>query len=144
MRADDPAGASRPIWQGRGACDCHSHIYGPYARHPLPPGTKPFAERTLAAYEKMLTGLGVERSVFVQPLAYGTDHGAMLAAMAEKGAERARGVAIVTPDTAIGELQRLTDAGVRGARIMTTEPGAASLKDAPAIARLVAPSAGIW
>ncbi|MCO5089765.1 amidohydrolase family protein [Bosea sp. (in: a-proteobacteria)] len=125
--------------QGLGpVCDCHTHIYGPYDRFPLPAGdTSP--ERTLADYRALSTRLGIARTVFVQPLAYRTDHGAMLAAMAEAGADHARGIAIVAPDTPEQELRALAAAGVKGLRIMTTEPGALGLADAPAIARRVAP-----
>ncbi|RDJ24279.1 hypothetical protein DWF00_04145 [Bosea caraganae] len=119
-------------------CDCHMHIYGPYDRFPLPAGDKS-PERTLADYRLVCAGLGIGRTVFVQPLAYGTDHSAMLAAMAETGAPNARGIAIVRPDVPEHELSSLSAAGMRGLRIMTTEPGAMSLADAPAIARRVAP-----
>lgn len=119
-------------------CDCHMHIYGPYDRFPLPPGDNS-PERTLADYRAVCARLGVTRTVFVQPLAYRTDHSAMLAAMAQTGAQNARGIAIVAPDTPDLELRELAAAGVRGLRVMTTEPGTLGLAEAPAIARRVAP-----
>lgn len=120
-----------------GACDCHSHIYGPFDRYPLPAGAAA-PPATLAQYEALTAALGVERAVFVQALAYGTDHSAMLDAMAAWGPERARGVAVLQPDVTDAELQQLSASGVCGVRIMTTEPGALSLPDAPAMARRVA------
>ena len=71
----------------------------------------------LAAYVHMLTQLGLERAVLVQPSVYGTDNTVMLGAMNDLGADRCRGVAVVdaaVPDT---ELERLHEAGVRGIRV---------------------------
>jgi len=91
------------------------HIYLP-GRFPYPPGpaAQP-AEKNVAMYTAMLARIGVERAVIVQPAAYGLDNRCTLAAIAEMG-ERARGVATVGPDVTDAELQRLTDAGIRGAR----------------------------
>jgi predicted TIM-barrel fold metal-dependent hydrolase len=102
----------------RHACDTHAHICGPIARYP-------YAERRvytppdalLPAYRHMLDALGVERAVLVQPSVYGTDNTVMLAAMAELGPERARGVAVVDDNISESELERLHEAGVRGVRV---------------------------
>lgn len=100
-----------------GATDCHAHVCGPAARYEYfkdriytPP------DALLADYRKMLTALGVERAVLVQPSVYGTDNSAMLDAMKEDPA-RLRGVAVVADDVTGGELKRLHEAGVRGVRV---------------------------
>ena len=100
------------------ACDTHAHICGPIERYP-------YAERRvytppdalLPAYQHMLDALGVERAVLVQPSVYGTDNTVMLAAMAELGSTRCRGVAVVDDDISDHELESLHEAGVRGVRI---------------------------
>jgi predicted TIM-barrel fold metal-dependent hydrolase len=70
----------------------------------------------LPAYRHMLTTLGVQRMVLVQPSVYGTDNTVMLKAMAEIG-DDARGVAVVDDDVSDAELERLNAAGVRGVRV---------------------------
>jgi predicted TIM-barrel fold metal-dependent hydrolase len=55
----------------------------------------------------------------VQSVCHGTDHRALLDALAE-GSGRYRGVALVTPATSDGDLNRLHTAGVRGARLNFT------------------------
>jgi len=100
----------------RGACDCHAHVFGPAGRYPYfsrriytPPDAPP------SAYWRMLSALGVERAVLVQPSVYGTDNRAMLDAMAGEGA-RMRGVAVVEETVSDAELARMHEAGVRGIR----------------------------
>ena len=76
-----------------GACDCHAHICGPAATYPYASEriyTPPDA--TVEAYRHLLSALGVERAVLIQPSVYGTDNRAMLAAMAAVG-PGSRGVA---------------------------------------------------
>jgi predicted TIM-barrel fold metal-dependent hydrolase len=121
------------------ACDCHSHILGPYARFPLPGTANAPPEATLERYNALLSDLSVERAVLVQPLAYRNDNAAAAAAIAERGAARTRGIAIVNADVRASELKSLSDAGFKGVRIMTTEPGALGLGDAAAIASRVEP-----
>ena len=63
----------------------------------------------------MLRTLGVERSVLVQPSVYGSDNRAMLDALAADPV-RQRAVAVVEPDIAYAELERMHALGVRGVR----------------------------
>jgi 2-pyrone-4,6-dicarboxylate lactonase len=100
-----------------GACDCHAHICGPAATYPYdreriytPP------DATLESYRHLLVVLGVERAVLVQPSVYGTDNRAMLAALRIAG-PGFRGVAVVEPTIAAGDVERLHQAGVRGVRL---------------------------
>jgi 2-pyrone-4,6-dicarboxylate lactonase len=55
----------------------------------------------------------------VQSACHGTDHAALLDALA-RGAGAYRGVALIRPDTAPAEVARLHEAGVRGARLHFT------------------------
>ena len=100
------------------ACDTHAHICGPIETHPYSERrvyTPPDAP--LSAYVHMLETLGVERAVLVQPSVYGTDNTVMLGAMAELGASRCRGGAVVASDPRDAELERMHEAGVRGIRV---------------------------
>lgn len=98
------------------ACDTHAHVCGPESRYPYwsgriytPPDALP------AQYRYMLRTLGVERSVLVQPSVYGSDNRAMLDALAADPV-RQRAVAVVEPDIAYSELERMHALGVRGVR----------------------------
>lgn len=106
-----PAYALPPL-----ACDSHAHVCGPAGLYPYSPAriyTPPDALH--AAYRHMLDTLGVERCVLVQPSVYGSDNRAMLDALALDPL-RQRGVAVIEPDVADAELERMHAAGVRGVR----------------------------
>src|SRR3954453_20240266 len=82
-----PAAAFPPL-----ACDCHAHVCGPADRYPY------FPERIYTppdalpdAYWRMLTVLGVQRAVLVQPSFYGSDNAALVDAL-QAGAGKLRGV----------------------------------------------------
>ncbi len=99
------------------ACDCHAHICGPASRYAY------YEQRVytptdclLPDYRAMLTVLGVERAVLVQPSFYAADNTVLLGALKD-GGENFRGVAVVTNNIADAELQRMHDAGVRGVRV---------------------------
>ena len=68
-----------------GATDTHMHIYEP--GYPLNPAVPSRAEPAagLAEYRAQMAALGLERTVIVQPSAYGTDNACTLAAMAALG-----------------------------------------------------------
>lgn len=99
------------------ACDCHIHVFGPFARYPLNPGRKYTpAEASLEDYLRVAAALGTARVVLVQPSVYGTDnscHRDVLSAM--KGA--ARGVAVIDDTTSDAELRELDRDGFKGARL---------------------------
>lgn len=109
-----------------GAWDCHTHIYGPWSRFPLPAGAAytpepaPFTE--LAALHDRL---GISHGVLVQAAPYGTDHSAILAAIAQSGG-RCRGVGLIDEGTDAAQLRALHAGGLRGARfnLMGHLPGA--------------------
>jgi predicted TIM-barrel fold metal-dependent hydrolase len=115
--AADPAPRPPRLAMPTGACDCHAHICGPVAAFPYiteriytPP------DATLEAYRRLLTTLGVERAVLVQPSVYGEDNRAMLAALAAAG-PGFRGIAVVAPTVSEGEIEAMHQAGVRGVRL---------------------------
>ena len=105
------------IFPPDGSCDCHVHVIGPRARFPLA-ATRSYTppDASTAALRAMLDGLGVSRVVIVQPSIYGTDNGCLLAALTELG-DRARGVAVLAPDTPAPTLDALHAQGVRGLRV---------------------------
>lgn len=99
------------------ACDCHVHVFGPYARFPLMDGRAYSPPEALREdLESVLDTLGVDRVVLVQPSTYGTDNRCMLDALEHLG-NRARGIAVVDESVTDDELATLHAAGVRGARI---------------------------
>jgi predicted TIM-barrel fold metal-dependent hydrolase len=61
------------------ACDCHMHVFGPPDLYPGSPGrTYTPSLMPLSAYQSVAERLGLQRVVFVQPSAYGTDNRALL------------------------------------------------------------------
>jgi 2-pyrone-4,6-dicarboxylate lactonase len=103
-----------------GSCDSHCHIFGPRSRFPYAVDrsfTPPEAPKE--DLQRLHRFLGIERAVIVQSACHGTDHGALLDALAS-GKGRYRGVALITPQTPEAEVRRLHEAGVRGARLHFT------------------------
>jgi len=98
------------------ACDTHCHLFGPFERFPLPAGrryTPPDAN--LDRYQHMQQRLGLSRAVFVQSVAYGSDHSVLLDAL-RRGLGRYAGTALIDEATKDDEIKRLHDAGVRATR----------------------------
>jgi D-galactarolactone isomerase len=106
------------------ACDCHIHVYNP-AKPVAPTASGPGpAWADVAAYRAVQQKLGTTRTIIVQSTAYGTDNSCAQEGIAELGLATTRGVAVVGPDITEAELQRLTDAGFRGARFQMLPGGA--------------------
>jgi predicted TIM-barrel fold metal-dependent hydrolase len=99
------------------SCDCQFHVFGDPERYPPRSGAAyvPFPDATIDAALAMHRSLGFARGVLVQPTVYGSDHTALLDGLA-KGGTQYRGIAILDDGISDRELQRLHDAGVRGAR----------------------------
>jgi D-galactarolactone isomerase len=117
----------------RGACDTHIHVYDP--KYKLAPTAKLAApDAPVAAYEKMMQRLGLDRVVIVQPTAYGTDNRCTLEGMAYLGREKARGVATIDENTSDADLERLTQAGIVGARLHMLPGGAIGWHQVDAVA----------
>jgi 2-pyrone-4,6-dicarboxylate lactonase len=99
-----------------GVCDCHSHVYGPYDKFPLA------KSRTFTPPESSIESLaavwethGIDRAVLIQGSAYGTDHAALVQAIA-RDPEQRRGVATVAWDVRDEDLEALDRVGVRAVR----------------------------
>jgi D-galactarolactone isomerase len=100
-----------------GACDCHSHIIGPLTRYPhAPDGRLLHGDALIAEYRATLDGLGIDRSVIIQPSCYATDNTRTVAAVAELGLDRARGVLVCKPDVTDADLAAWWQGGMRGIR----------------------------
>ena len=105
-----------------GACDSHMHVFGPPDRFPgAPDRTYDPRERSLAEYEAVARRLGLERVVFVQPSAYGTDNSCLLDALRQRP-DTARAVAVVDPACDRATLEEMHRLGVRGLRLNLMTP----------------------
>ena len=121
-----------------GACDCHAHVFGPPDRFPLvpnaayiPPAASP------QDYARMLSAIGCQRAVLVQPSIYGTNNRCMVAAM-NSGVFDFRGVAVIEETAGDAELEALHRAGVRGVRInVASKTAGLTLDQAPRLAARV-------
>ena len=122
------------------ACDSHFHIFGPgdkfaYAaeRTFTPPDA---SKEALIALHRFL---GFERGVFIQSAAHGSDHSAVLDALATLDG-RYRAVALLEPTTPPAEVARLDAAGFCGARFhLVSHLAVHPADEMKAIMRLVAP-----
>lgn len=116
-----------------GTIDTQMHMYlpgfpalsgGPGLPHePLP---------TPDDYRRTMAWLGIDRVVVTQGNAHQFDNSCLLACLAEMG-DLAKGVAVITGDTQDVEMQRLSDAGVVGTRIMDLPGGAIGLSALEAV-----------
>jgi D-galactarolactone isomerase len=105
-----------------GAVDTHMHIY--HHRYPVAPtATVKPADAVVSDYLAMRKRIGIDRTVVVQPSAYGLDNTCTLDAMAEIGPS-ARGIAVCNDKTPDAELERLHKAGIRGLRFFMLSGGA--------------------
>ncbi len=123
------------------ACDSHFHIFGPADKFPYAP------DRTFTPHDapkeallRLHALLGFERGVFIQSACHGTDHAAVIDALADlKG--RYRGVALLSPETPAAEVAHLDAAGFCGVRFhLVSHLGAMPrLDDLRTVMRLVEP-----
>jgi D-galactarolactone isomerase len=105
-----------------GTCDTHMHFYD--QRYPRAPTAKILhGDALVPDYLVLRERLGIERTVVVQPTAYGTDNSCTLDAMAQIGSS-ARGIAVVDQTVTDQELERLTKLGIRGIRFFMLPGGA--------------------
>ena len=115
-------GTKKPRLQAPvGACDTHMHVYE--ERFPILPGAVVPPVAPVSAYREVQRRLGIERTIVVQPNAYGKDNSCTLEAIAALGIARARGVGVVDGETPDAEIERLTRAGIRANRFHLMKPG---------------------
>jgi len=101
-----------------GACDAHSHVFGPYDRFPLAlPSAYPPPDAPFETHRAMLGTLGLDRAVLIQPAPYATDNSALVDAL-RRGAGSLRGVGVIDENTAEEDLQAMHAAGVRAVRFL--------------------------
>jgi len=114
MNGDSTAAGALPA----GACDCQIHIFGDDAR--FPPRHRnplyPTPAATIDDAQAMHAALGVERFCIVQATVYHTDHSLIFDALSRLPRDRVRAVAVIEEDVTDAALQRMHDAGFRGAR----------------------------
>ena len=109
-----PAAPRHPLPPG--ACDTHTHVFGPYDTFPFArpssyaPPLAPFA-----THADMLDRVGATRVVLVQPAPYAQDHRALVDAL-QRYAGAARGIASLSANATDDEFQVLHTTGVRGVR----------------------------
>jgi len=96
------------------------HFYD--TKRPGAPGTFLPGDFTVEDYRAVQRKLGLERVVVVQANAYRDDNSVALDAMKKIG-KSAKGVAVVKPDVADAELERLTKGGMCAVRIMVLHGG---------------------
>lgn len=104
------------------ATDSQFHVLGPRERYPVRPGAAyEMPTATWQTAQQLHATLGIQRGVIVQPTTYGADHQVTLDALAALNAHGPRrylacanAAVLVERDDAY--LQRLHEAGVRGAR----------------------------
>ena len=122
------------------SCDAHCHVFGPASRFPFAAGrsyTPPDAgaEQLEALHDRM----GLSRAVLVQASCHGTDNSAMVDAL-QRSPGRHAGVAMIDESCGDSEIDRMHDAGVRGARFNFVEHlGGGDVEAFERTARRVAP-----
>lgn len=121
----------------KGACDTHIHIYD--ERYPLAPTAVASPPKGgVKDYREVQRRLGLERTVVVQPSAYGTENRCTVDAIRELGFDRTRGVAVVDRTVTDAELEALTRDGVVGARFLMIAGGAIGWDQLDTVAARVA------
>jgi predicted TIM-barrel fold metal-dependent hydrolase len=92
-------------------------VFGPAGRFPYAPDrTFTPVDAPVGQLAALHRHLGLSRAVIVQSSCHGTDHRALLDALAVGGG-RYRGVALIGPATSPAEIEALHAAGVRGFRL---------------------------
>ena len=126
MQVPNSAGTAAPKLKApANATDCHMHIYDAERFPPSRPASRMQPNARVPEYRLFQQRIGTSRVVVVQPAAYVTDNAVTLDALAQFGPQ-ARGVAVLHPDVADGELKRLADGGIRGIRFTQFDPRTAA------------------
>lgn len=103
------------------ACDAHMHVYDRrFALYGSPDAM--VDEATADDYRLIQQRIGTQRTVVVQPRIHGTDNSVTLDAIRALGLARTRGIAVVRPDVADAELERMHAGGIRGIRFTLYTP----------------------
>lgn len=120
------------------ACDSHMHVFGPPDRYPgAPDRTYTPSYKPMEEYRRVTDRLGLQRTVLVQPSAYGTDNRALLDTLADSDGAL-RGVVVIDDSVDAAVLQQMHKAGVRGIRLNLMTPRIAETEAARSILERVA------
>ncbi|HYM23095.1 MAG TPA: amidohydrolase family protein [Vicinamibacterales bacterium] len=125
----------------RGACDCHTHVFGDPRAFPFAAGRTYTPElASVAELRALHRALHMDRVVVVQPSVYGSDNTCTMDAVRQLG-DRARGVGVIDDATTDGTLDSMHRGGIRGIRLNLetfgqTDPDAARTRLREAIARI--------
>ncbi len=127
------SGAQPRFTLPKGSIDTQMHMYLPgYPALPNGPGLPPDPLPTPDDYRQTMDWLGIDGVIVTQGNAHQFDNSCLLACLAEMG-DAARGVAVIAGDTTDVEMQRLSDSGIVGARIMDLPGGAVGLGELEAV-----------
>ena len=101
----------------QGACDCHTHVFGPLAKYSYSPQRAYLpGDASIEDLLAMHRAIGIEQVVIVHPSPYGADNACTVDAVRRIGAA-ARGVAVIDTSTSDADLQAMHAAGIRGIRV---------------------------
>jgi D-galactarolactone isomerase len=120
-----------------GTTDTHMHFYD--SSYTALPGTPLPPDASVDDYRQVMRWLGIERTVVVQPNAYGDDNRLTMDSVAALGADVARAVVVVKSDVTDEQLDTLTKGGARAARIMALHGGTVGLDQLDAVAAKIHP-----
>lgn len=121
------SGAKPSITLPKGAIDTQMHAYMPgFPALPGGPGLPAGDLPTPEQYRQFMDWIGIERVIVTQGMAHQLDNNNLVACL-ERFGDIAWGVAMIDATTSEAELDRLSAARVRGARIMNLPGGAANL-----------------
>jgi predicted TIM-barrel fold metal-dependent hydrolase len=125
----------------KGACDCHTHIFGDARQFPWAAGRVYTPEpASLAEMRSLHRALHTDRVVIVNPSVYGTDNSCTLDALRQLG-PGARGIAVIGEKTSEASLDEMHQGGIRGIRVNLetageTDPSVARQKLEAAVERI--------
>lgn len=101
----------------RGACDCHTHIFGDPKRFPWAAARVYTPESaSIPEMRSLHRALHTDRVVIVQPTVYGTDNSCTLDAVKELG-PGARAIVAIDDKISDADLDRMDQGGARGIRL---------------------------
>jgi D-galactarolactone isomerase len=117
----------------RGAVDTQMHMYLPgYPSLPGGPGLPVGALPDAGQYRQFMAWLGIDRVIITQGNAHQRDNSNLVASLEVMG-DVARGVCVIDGTTTDVEIERLSAAGIVGARIMDLPGGAVGLTELEAV-----------
>jgi D-galactarolactone isomerase len=120
-----------------GTTDTHMHFYN--SSYAALPGTPLPPDGSVDDYRQVMKWLGIERTVVVQPNAYGDDNRLTMDSVAALGTDIARAIVVVKPGISDEQIEALNKGGARGARIMALHGGTVGLDQLDAVAAQIHP-----